>query len=117
MDLLLKKHKENHPEIIFPEMLGLKIVLHFGTEIGMVPIGSHIKLMGEDVITAHRFLKNTVPIDEYILISDVLLSEYKEKHINENFDWSKVKEDVLNDEHLGKLKYSYIDLRPLNFDK
>ncbi|MFC7357532.1 DUF2652 domain-containing protein [Jejudonia soesokkakensis] len=114
MDVLLTKHKEKHPEIDFPEMLGLKIVLHFGTEIGMVPIGNRIKLMGEDVITAHRFLKNDVPIDEYILISEALLLEYKEKHIDQNFDWGNVTSGILNDEHLGKLRYSYIDLTPLN---
>lgn len=116
MEILLRKHTSNHPEVNFPEMLGLKIVLHFGHEIGMVPIGNRIKLLGEDVITAHRFLKNEIPIDEYILISDVLLSEYKEKQIDANFDWSSVKEGLLTDEHLGKLKYSYIDLKPLHGD-
>lgn len=81
MDVLLKKFKDKHQDIEFPEILGLKIILHYGAEIGMVQIGNHIKLMGEDVITAHRLLKNDVSVDEYLLISDALLARYKEEQI------------------------------------
>ena len=113
MDELKKKHIHNDDVAKLPKILGLKIILHFGQEIGMVPIGNNIKLMGEDVITAHRLLKNNIDINEYILISEDLLSEYKQHNINENFDWSELKERSMDVEHLGKLKYHYIDLRPL----
>jgi len=114
MDVLLKKFKDKHKDVEFPEMLGLKIILHYGAEIGMVQIGSHIKLMGEDVITAHRLLKNGVPIDEYLLISDSLLEQYKGKAVAQNFDWAKLKSKELEVEHLGTIKYHYISLKPLN---
>lgn len=117
MDLLLKKYKNESTQLDFPEILGLKIVLHYGNEIGMVPIGNHIKLMGEDVITAHRLLKNNVPIDEYLLISEELLSQYKNKAIKEEFDWCKLESGEMEVEHLGTLKYHYINLKPLNGDK
>lgn len=114
MGVLLKKFKEQHKEVDFPEILGLKIIIHYGDEIGMVQIGNHIKLMGEDVITAHRLLKNDVPVDEYLLISDALLARYKEKKIQENFDWAHLKSGELEVEHLGTMKYHYIDLTPLS---
>lgn len=113
MDILHKKFKGKSLKTDFPEILGLKIILHYGNEIGMVPIGNHIKLMGEDVITAHRLLKNDIPIDEYILISDELLSHYKAQVIQEEFDWALLKTSELEVEHLGTLKYHYINLKPL----
>ncbi len=114
MEGLLKKFKDKNKDIDFPEILGLKIILHYGAEIGMVQIGNHIKLMGEDVITAHRLLKNNVPIDEYLLVSDSLLNQYKEKAVEQNFDWAKLNSKELEIEHLGTIKYHYINLKPLN---
>ncbi|GEQ85668.1 hypothetical protein ULMS_11760 [Patiriisocius marinistellae] len=114
MGVLLKKFRDESLDADFPEILGLKIVLHYGKEIGMVPIGTHIKLMGEDVITAHRLLKNNVPIDEYLLISDDLLTLYKSKEVKEEFDWAQLKSGEQDVEHLGTLKYHYISLKPLN---
>ena len=96
--------------------MGLKIILHYGDEIGMVQIGNHIKLMGEDVITAHRLLKNNVPISEYLLISDALLEHYKNNKIEANFNWCQLVSEELDIEHLGTIKYHYINLKPLNGD-
>ncbi|WP_432411574.1 DUF2652 domain-containing protein [Rasiella sp. SM2506] len=114
MDVLLKKFKDKHKDVDFPEILGLKIILHYGAEIGMVQIGNHIKLMGEDVITAHRLLKNDVPVDEYLLISDSLLRHYKNQKIEESCDWAQLNSKELDVEHLGTIKYHYINLKPLN---
>ncbi|MGJ8666772.1 MAG: DUF2652 domain-containing protein [Patiriisocius sp.] len=114
MNTLFEKYKHENLDANFPEILGLKIVLHYGKEIGMVPIGTHIKLMGEDVITAHRLLKNDVPTDEYLLISDDLLSHYKKQKIEEEFDWAQLKSGEQEIEHLGTLKYHYINLKPLS---
>lgn len=113
MDDLRKEHAENKDAHSIPEILGLKIVLHYGEEIGMVPIGTHIKLMGEDVITAHRLLKNNLDINEYILITDALLSRYSEEEIKLNCDWCTLLKSEMEVEHLGIVKYHYIDLEPL----
>jgi hypothetical protein len=96
-----------------PDVLGLKIVLHYGQEITAIPIGKNIKLMGEDVIMAHRLLKNHVPLEEYILISQKVLDEYKDEEIERNFGWGTLREVETKYEHLGKISYGYINLRPL----
>ncbi|MFD2565132.1 DUF2652 domain-containing protein [Aquimarina rubra] len=113
LDLLHKKHKGNEERDHIPEMLGLKIVLHYGKQISAVPIGKNIKLMGEDVIVAHRLLKNSIPIDEYILLSEDLLSEYKDHVIERNFGWGELHDHETEYKHIGEINYSYINLKPL----
>jgi len=113
MEDLRKKYNKNEDAHTIPEILGLKIILHYGEEIGMVPIGTHIKLMGEDVITAHRLLKNNLDLNEYILITDALLSQYNEEEIKLNCDWCTLRKSEMDVEHLGIVKYHYIDLEPL----
>lgn len=110
---LKARYKKDHDSDIIPEILGLKIVLHYGEEVGLVPVGKRIKLIGEDVITAHRLLKNNVPINEYILLSEELLSKYDRKKINGNFDWSRLHESHVEVEHIGKVTFHYINLSPL----
>lgn len=51
------------------EKLSLKFILHSGI-ITQYQVGGHRKLLGEDVIVAHRFLKNSIDDTEYILYSD-----------------------------------------------
>ena len=116
LDLLRKKHGHKDDAVKIPKILGLKIVLHFGKEIGVVPVGKMIKLMGEDVIIAHRLLKNDIPLDEYILISDRLISMYKIAAEEDHFEWGELKKGQLQVDHMGKIKYHYIDLRPLVAD-
>ena len=111
---LYKKHKSQEDADIISKVLGLKIILHYGEEIAMVPIGNRIKLMGEDVISAHRLLKNNIDIDEYILISDSLYQNYDPEKIKEAFDWGTLKQDSIEVEHLGTINYHYIDLTPLS---
>ena len=109
MEVLRKEHSDNGGEKI-PEMLGLKIVLHYGEEIGSVPVGTRIKLMGEDVIVAHRLLKNNIESDEYILITQTLLEVYGEENITRSFDWGEMQQGHIEVEHLGTVNYNYIDL-------
>lgn len=110
---LHKKHKSEEDALIIPEILGLKIILHYGEEIAMVPIGNRIKLMGEDVITAHRLLKNNIEIDEYILISQQLYDHFKPEEFKKLCDWAPLQQQAIEVEHLGTLNYHYIDLEPL----
>ncbi|MDO6436201.1 DUF2652 domain-containing protein [Cyclobacterium sp. 1_MG-2023] len=51
------------------ENLSLKFILHAGT-ITQYNVGGHHKLLGEDIIVAHRFLKNSIDRSEYILFSE-----------------------------------------------
>ena len=113
MELLYQKHKKSEDAEIIPEILGLKIILHYGEEIAMVPIGNRIKLMGEDVITAHRLLKNNIEIEEYVLISNQLLERFEKTEVDAKFNWATLHNDSIEVEHLGTINYHYIDLQPL----
>lgn len=93
-----------------PEILGLKIILHFGEEVGQVPVGKRIKLIGEDVIIAHKLLKNDIKGDEYILLSDALLSKYPGTERSNILDKLELQEGYITDDHLGKVKYSFTAL-------
>jgi hypothetical protein len=51
------------------DTLRVKFVAHVG-EVATQRIKKRTKLVGIDVIAAHRMLKNTVPVREYLLMSD-----------------------------------------------
>ena len=55
------------------EGLTLKFVAHTG-EVAIHKVRQLEELSGIDVILVHRLLKNTVPIKEYVLVTDSLLS-------------------------------------------
>ncbi len=105
------KHKTEGNEI--EDTLGLKIVLHYGKKIGAVFINKTTKLIGEDVIIAHRLLKNTVPLNEYLLVSQTLLDEYSDEKNFNNFPWGKLIKQEEEYKYLGDVDYSYVDLKPL----
>lgn len=95
-----------------PKILGLKIVLHFGDEVAQAPIGNRVKLMGEDVIVVHRLLKNNLDIDEYILISQELMDQYRIRGEQHDFDWDELKNGYLQIDHIGKVNFNYLTLTP-----
>src|SRR3954469_10374588 len=51
--------------------LRVKFVAHVG-EVATQTIKKRTKLVGIDVIAAHRMLKNAVPVREYVLMSDAV---------------------------------------------
>jgi hypothetical protein len=112
LDLLSKKYSEEKGVDNVPE-LGLKIVLHFGEHVESVQIGNRIKLMGEDVIVAHRLLKNDIKEDEYLLISEHLLNQYKDEVIERNFGWGELQDEEERYKHLGDIAYSYVKMNEL----
>ncbi len=113
LDELKEKHKKDKESWNIPEMLGLKIILHFGEEVALTKVGTRIKLFGEDLIIAHRLLKNKIRMNEYLLISEGLTNYYKDDILEENFKWGKLKENFTEYDHVGKIQYHYIDLKPL----
>ena len=112
LDALSHKYNEEKGVDKVPD-LGLKIVLHFGAHVESVQIGNHIKLMGEDVIVAHRLLKNDIKEDEYLLISENLLNQYKIKDIERNFGWGELLDEEQRYKHIGDINYSYIKMHKL----
>lgn len=57
--------------------LTLKFIVHFGT-LKEVVVQNFAKIMGSDVILAHRLLKNNIPNNEYILLTDQYFDLQKE---------------------------------------
>jgi len=51
----------------------LKMVAHFGSASTM-QVKDHVKFIGKDIIIAHRLLKNSVSVPEYLLVSQPTLS-------------------------------------------
>lgn len=96
-----------------PKVLGLKIVLHYGDEIASAQVGNRIKLLGEDLIIAHRLLKNDIDLNEYLLVSDALVQQYQYTVLNKEFDWASLHKGSTHYDHLGELRYHYTPLTPL----
>jgi hypothetical protein len=51
----------------------LKMVAHFGSA-GTMQVKDHLKFIGKDIIIAHRLLKNSVTVPEYLLVTQPTLS-------------------------------------------
>ncbi len=60
--------------------LTLKFVAHQG-EVAIHKVRDREELAGVDVILVHRLLKNTVPIKEYVLVSDAVKHVLPEEHV------------------------------------
>jgi len=54
--------------------LKLKAILHWG-EAAFTKVHNIQKISGEDIITSHRLLKNTIPSNEYIIVTDSYLGK------------------------------------------
>ena len=109
---LRKEYSDDKDANKIPNILGLKIILHYGMEIAAVQVGSHVKLMGEDVIVAHRLLKNDIESDEYIILSQSLMRHYGDRNIIRRFDWGTLQDGHITVEHLGKVNFGYFNLSP-----
>lgn len=92
--------------------LTLKVVVHYGP-LSVTQIREHIKLMGRNVIIAHRLLKNNVDGDEYVLLTEDYLQTQPEAEIKPNFSWSRLHQGSTHYEHLGEIHYRYAFLTPL----
>ena len=53
--------------------IALKMVAHFGSA-GTMQVKNHLKFIGKDIIIAHRLLKNSVTVPEYLLVTRPTLS-------------------------------------------
>lgn len=90
--------------------LTLKVIAHYGEASGY-KVKEHEKLIGKDVITVHRLLKNSVPHNEYILLTENILSEVN-NNINTNGWFNPVTGEDSYDE-IGKVSYRYSALSDL----
>ncbi len=88
-------------------MLDLKMFMHYG-EYMVKSIGTSVEIMGSDVITAHRMMKNEVPektgINSYLLLTNKALGRLKLDNASDFIDYSEVYD------HIGKVDMSVIRL-------
>jgi hypothetical protein len=83
--------------------LKLKFVCHAG-EIAFQKVKSFTELAGFDVILVHRMLKNSVPLSEYVLMTDTVLGGVSD---NVRQCAQSIEEDF---EGVGPTKMHYVDL-------
>ena len=91
--------------------LTLKFITHWG-ECKEVPIQKFTKLIGSDVILAHRLLKNSVPDKEYLLLSQKYLDNQQSKSLIRE-EWINYKQNIEILEDFGEINVQYIPLSPL----
>lgn len=92
--------------------LTLKVVVHYG-RVAITQIREHTKLMGKDVIIAHRLLKNDIRGEEYVLLSEDYLRTQPEEELQASFSWTILEEGASEYEYLGEVPYRYAFLTPL----
>jgi hypothetical protein len=89
--------------------LTLKFLVHFG-EMVISEIKGYKKLIGRSVILAHRLLKNDIPANEYILLTEEYLSTQDGSSTADVLDWDTVQDGSSSYEHIGEVFYQYIVL-------
>lgn len=83
--------------------LSLKFVAHEG-EVAEQKVKRHVELAGVDVILVHRMLKNTVPVPEYVLMTEVVAQCLDESV-------RQLSKPLIHDfEGIGQTSTHYIDL-------
>ena len=110
----IRSIKENDPEnyekYLADSQLGLKIIIHHG-QISLHNIKGRIKLLGQDVIIAHKLLKNKIPDYNYILLTDKYLSKIKDRdNLAHWFHWEELRSGSESYEFLGDVGYRFITL-------
>ncbi len=106
---------ENYNLYLSDKQLGLKIIIHHGY-ISTANIKGRIKLLGTDVILAHKLLKNSIEDCSYILLTDKYLSKIKDsQNLDQWFNWEKLHTGMEVYEYMGEVGYHYITLDEMTF--
>lgn len=92
--------------------LTLKIIGHYG-RVSVADIREFRKLLGRDVIVAHRLLKNNVAGSEYVLLTEGYLTTQPPAEVARSFAWTRLLPSATVYEHLGEIRYFYAYLTPL----
>lgn len=111
--------EQNDPEnfnlYLADSQLGLKIIIHHG-HISTANIKGRIKLLGEDVIIAHKLLKNGIYDFNYILLTDKYLSKIRDRqNLEQWFHWEELRAGSETYDYIGEVGYRYITLDEMIF--
>ncbi len=106
---------ENYERYLADSQLGLKIIIHYG-DISIANIKGRIKLLGQDVIIAHKLLKNKVDDYNYILLTEKYLSKIKDsENLQKWFHWENIRTGSETYEFMGEVGYRYITLDEMEY--
>jgi len=94
--------------------LSLKFVSHYG-ELKEVAIRSFNKILGSDVILAHRLLKNNLSSKEYVLFTEAYLNTQKQLNFDE-LSTIKLNENIEKIENFGDVATQYVILSDLRMN-
>jgi hypothetical protein len=89
--------------------LNLKFFAHAGL-VDFIKIKEDKKPYGQDVIVAHRLMKNDVPIDDYLLVSQGVFDAWGIDEVNIPTELKGIKSHTEYD--LGRVDYQYFELSP-----
>jgi hypothetical protein len=96
--------------------LSLKIIVHFGI-VGTIEIKNLVKLLGSDMVLAHRILKNNIKEKEYLLMTEQYINSQTPAMIEKSFAWTDLKSGKKTYDYLGTINYRYITLSELRQPK
>lgn len=88
--------------------LTLKFITHFG-KLKEVEVANFKKLIGADLILAHRLLKNHIPLNEYLLLTEHF---FKAQKNSEKIDDTLLTTNIEEFENFGKVETKYLDFSP-----
>jgi len=86
--------------------LTLKFVTHYGP-VGEMKVGRFVTLSGTDVIVAHRLMKNSIPSNEYMLLTEKLWQNLPDAHEPYELEWSSLSDEFAS---IGKIDYRFAHL-------
>ncbi|OON67755.1 DUF2652 domain-containing protein [Hymenobacter sp. CRA2] len=92
--------------------LTIKIIGHYG-RVSVADIREFKKLLGRDVIVAHRLLKNNVAGSEYVLLTEDYFRTQDPAEVERCFAWTRLQRSATAYEYLGEIRYFYAYLTPL----
>jgi hypothetical protein len=87
--------------------LTLKFVIHYG-QLNVIPIAHFNTATGMDMIIAHRLLKNSIGLPEYILATDAYVNNFVQEDDLSGLSWKPASETYDN---IGEVRYAYAELR------
>ena len=90
--------------------LTLKFIAHAG-QLDFINIKKERKPYGKEVIVAHRLMKNTVPVDDYLLLSQGVFEAWGTETVTANEGLTAI--SGVSEYDLGKVSYQYFVLSPL----
>lgn len=90
--------------------LKLKFVAHHGP-LDEMKVGRFVTVSGTEVIIAHRLLKNSVPSNEYLLLTEKLLNGAADTPGESELEWVNSSDEYAS---IGKVNYRFALLDAIN---